>query len=212
MILKKKLYNNLFVPGQKTDITQREILKTLDEIKDILIFKHNSLFLHLVNNLKNKVQIFGLHFASLDIRQEASIHGTVIESLIGKVKDIPENYSSLNDDEKIKILSNLQPIDPSLLNGDEIQRDTIESVQVVKQIQRYNGVQGCNRYIISQCNSALNAIEVYGLFLLGGWKKEELNIDIVPLFETIDDLKGAASIMKKLYTKRRVQAAFEKKE
>jgi phosphoenolpyruvate carboxylase len=198
--LEKKLYNNLFVPGQKTDITQREILKTLDEIKDILIFKHNSLFLHLVNNLKNKVQIFGLHFASLDIRQEASIHGTVIESLIGKVKNIPENYSSLNDDEKIKILSNLQPIVPSLLIGDEIQRDTIESVQVVKQIQRYNGVQGCNRYIISQCNSALNAMEVYGLFLLGGWKKEELNIDIVPLFETIDDLKGAASIMKKLYT------------
>ena len=195
--LEKKLYNNLFVPGQKTDITQNEILKTLDEIREILIYKHNSLFLHLVNNLKNKVQIFGLHFASLDIRQEASIHGTVIESLIGK--EVPGNYSSLNEDEKIKILSNLLPIDLSLLTGDEIQKDTIESVQVVKQIQKYNGVQGCNRYIISQCNSALNAMEVYGLFLLGGWKKEELNIDIVPLFETIDDLKGAASIMRKLY-------------
>ena len=198
--LEKKLYNNLFVPGQKTDITQNEILKTLDEIRDILIHKHNSLFLHLVNNLKNKVQIFGLHFASLDIRQEASIHGTVIESLIGKEAGIPGNYASLNEDEKIKILSGLQPIDPSLLTGDEIQKDTIESVQVVKQIQKYNGVQGCNRYIISQCNSALNAMEVYGLFLLGGWKKEELNIDIVPLFETIDDLKGAAAIMRKLYT------------
>ena len=32
-------------------------------------------------------------------------------------------------------------------------------------------------------------MEVYGLFLLGGWTKEELNIDIVPLFETIDDLE-----------------------
>jgi phosphoenolpyruvate carboxylase len=198
--LENKLYNNLFVPGQKTDITQEEILKTLNEIREILIYKHNSLFLHLVNNLKNKVQMFGLHFASLDIRQESSIHGTVIESLIGKVKEFPENYSLLNEDEKIKVLSNLQAIDISLLNGDPIQKDTIESVQVVKQIQKYNGVQGCNRYIISQCNSALNAMEVYGLFLLGGWKKEELNVDIVPLFETIDDLKGAAEIMKKLYT------------
>jgi phosphoenolpyruvate carboxylase len=197
--LERKLYNNIFVPGQKTDITKAEILKTLDEIRDILIYKHNSLFLHLVNNLKNKVQIFGLHFASLDIRQEASIHGSVIESLIGKVKDIPENYSSLNEDEKIKILTNLRPIDLSLLTGDEIQKDTIESVQAVKQIQKFNGEQGCNRYIISQCNSALNAMEVYGLFLLGGWKKEELNVDIVPLFETIDDLKGAESIMRKLY-------------
>lgn len=198
--LEKKLYNNLFVPGQKTDITQEEILKTLNEIRDILIYKHNSLFLHLVNNLKNKVQIFGLHFASLDIRQESSVHGTVIGSLVGKVKEFPENYSSLGEEEKIKVLSNLQPIDTSMLNGDAIQKDTIESVQVVKQIQKYNGMQGCNRYIISQCNSALNAIEVYGLFLLGGWKKEELNVDIVPLFETIDDLKGAAEIMKKLYT------------
>ena len=198
--LEKKLYNNLFVPGQITDITQSEILKTLNEIRDILIYKHNSLFLHLVNNLKNKVEIFGLHFASLDVRQESSVHGAVIESFAGKTKEIPGNYSSLSEEEKINILSNLQPIDPSLVTGDEIQKDTIESVQVIKQIQKYNGIQGCDRYIISQCNSALNAMEVYGLFLLGGWKKEELNIDIVPLFETIDDLKGAASIMKKLYT------------
>ncbi|HEY5969058.1 MAG TPA: phosphoenolpyruvate carboxylase [Chitinophagaceae bacterium] len=198
--LERKLYNNIFVPGQKTDITKDEILKTLSEIRDIIIYKHNSLFLHLVNNLKNKVQIFGLHFASLDVRQESSVHGAVIESFAGKVKEIPENYSSLKEDEKINILSNLQLIDASLLTGDEIQKDTIESVQVIKQIQKYNGEQGCNRYIISQCNSALNAMEVYGLFLLGGWKKEQLNIDIVPLFETIDDLKGAASIMKKLYS------------
>jgi len=209
--LERKLYNNLFVPGQKTDITQDEILKTLNEIRDILIYKHNSLFLHLVNNLKNKVQIFGLHFASLDIRQEASVHGMVIESLIGKMKEIPENYLSLNEDEKIKILSNLPPIDLAMLTGDEIQKDTIESVQVVKQIQKYNGSKGCNRYIISQCNSALNAMEVYGLFLLGGWKKEELNIDIVPLFETIDDLKGAASIMRKLYNNEEYQQHLKRR-
>ena len=209
--LERKLYNNIFVPGQKTDITQNEILKTLDEIRDILIHKHNSLFLHLVNNLKNKVQIFGLHFASLDLRQESSVHGTVIESLIGTVKELPENYSSLNEDEKIKILSDLQPIDQSILTGDELQKDTVESVQTVKQIQRFNGMQGCNRYIISQCNSALNAMEVYGLFLLGGWKKEELNIDIVPLFETIDDLKGAASIMRKLYNNSEYQQHLKRR-
>ena len=55
--------------------------------------------------------------------------------------------------------------------------------------------------MISQCNSALNVMEVYALFLLGGWKKEELTVDIVPLFETIDDLAHASAIMKKLYYK-----------
>jgi len=198
--LERKLYNNLFVPGQKTDITKKEILKTLNEIRDILIFRHNSLFLHLVDSLKNKVEIFGLHFASLDIRQESSIHGAVLESLAGKINGIPGNYSSFNEEEKIKTLLELQPVDQELLTGDEIQKDTIAVLQAVKQIQRYNGVQGCNRYIISQCNSALNAMEVYGLFLLAGWKKEDLNVDIVPLFETIDDLKEAAAIMQKLYT------------
>jgi phosphoenolpyruvate carboxylase len=209
--LEKKLYNNIFVPGQKTDITRNEIIETLDEIRSILIYKHNSLFLHLVNNLKNKVEIFGLHFASLDVRQESSIHGTVIESFAGKIKELPEQYSSFNEDEKIKILSNLSPVDVKFLSGDEIQKDTIESIQVIKQIQRYNGVHGCNRYIISQCNSALNAFEVYGLFLLAGWKKEEMNVDIVPLFETIDDLKGAASIMKKLYNNAEYQQHLKRR-
>ena len=42
-------------------------------------------------------------------------------------------------------------------------------------------------------------IEVFGLFLLGGWKPDELSIDIIPLFETVDDLQNAANAMQKLY-------------
>jgi phosphoenolpyruvate carboxylase len=42
-------------------------------------------------------------------------------------------------------------------------------------------------------------LEVYGLFLLAGWKKEELNIDIIPLFETVEDLQNAEAVMKSLY-------------
>jgi phosphoenolpyruvate carboxylase len=45
----------------------------------------------------------------------------------------------------------------------------------------------------------LNVMEVYGLFILCGWQKKEMNIDIVPLFETIDDLQNAATILKTLY-------------
>jgi phosphoenolpyruvate carboxylase len=82
---------------------------------------------------------------------------------------------------------------------DPVHKDTINTISSVKTIQQYNGAEGCNRYIISQCNSALNAMEVYGLFLLGGWSKEEMNIDIVPLFETIDDLGRAADVMRTLY-------------
>src|SRR5206468_1982826 len=78
--------------------------------------------------------------------------------------------------------------------------DTFHTVQAVKTIQLEDAVDGCYRYVISQCNSALHVIEVYALYLLGDWKKEQLTVDIVPLFETIDDLQHAAAIMKKLYS------------
>ena len=61
------------------------------------------------------------------------------------------------------------------------EQDSIDVLGVIKTIQYNNGEEGCNRYIISHCNSALNVMEVYGLFLLGGWKRKNLTVDIVPL-------------------------------
>ena len=198
--LENKLYNNLFIPGLKTRLTKEEILQTLEQIRHIIIHQHNGLFLHTVNSLINKIEVFGLHFASLDIRQESSVHGKLLEALAATKHVLPENYAGLSDKEKIQILSALnQTADPDILE-DAIHRDTLKSIAGIKTIQQFNGPEGCSRYVISQCNSALNAMEVYGLFLLGGWKPEEMNIDIVPLFETIDDLQEAAEVMKTLYT------------
>ena len=198
--IEKKLYTNLFTPEQKTDLSKIEILQTLNEIRNILIHRHNSLFLHLVDSLINKVEVFGLHFATLDIRQDSSVHTSIIESLAGRVEGIPTSYVQLSIDEKIEILASLKSFDVEGLDGDPIFKDTFRSIKAIRQIQLSNGEEGCNRYIISQCTSALNAMEVVGLFLLSGWKSEEMNIDIIPLFETIDDLKNAAAVMQQLYT------------
>lgn len=196
--LEMKLYNNIFIPGNRTDLTKEEVLQYLMEIRNIIVHEHNGLFLYLLDNLISKVEVFGLHFASLDIRQESTIHGMVLETLAEKEKILPSNYSELNEQEKIEVLSNISA--KANAEGYEgIVKDTLLSAQAVKTIQNFNGTQGCYRYIISQCTSALNMMEVYGLFLLSGWKKEELNVDIVPLFETIDDLKRAPEVMKQLY-------------
>ncbi|MFL5809120.1 MAG: phosphoenolpyruvate carboxylase, partial [Flavisolibacter sp.] len=196
--LELKLYNNIFIPGSRTSLTKEEILESLFEIRNILIHQHNGLFLHLLDNLIHKVQVFGLHFASLDIRQESSVHNTVLEAIAETEKILPANYAELNDEEKINLLVTTQgKTDPELYEG--LTKETLESFAAVKTVQQHNGSQGCNRYIISQCNSALNVLEVYGLFLLNGWKKSNLPIDIVPLFETIDDLRNAPAIMKQLY-------------
>lgn len=197
--LEEKLYNNIFIPEWKSGLNKQEIITSLKQIREILIYQHNSLFLHLVDNLISKVYVFGLHFATLDIRQESSVHGKVLQKIAEKEKLIPENYQTLSSEEKIKILSEASGnADPDLYS-DNLIKDTLETVSIVRKIQQANGPEGCNRYIISQCNSAVNVMEVYGLFMLTGWKKEELNIDIVPLFETVDDLQRAADIMKELY-------------
>lgn len=197
--LEKKLYDNIFIPEKKTNLTSAEIFDDLNSIRDIIVHQHNGLFLHLVDDLINKVQAFGLHFASLDIRQESSVHNTVLEAIAAKEKCLPPGYAQLTDKQKIKALMAVTGTASPDLYDDALVKDTLESIKAVKNIQEYNGEKGCNRYVISQCNSAINVIEVYGLFLLNGWQKEQMHIDIVPLFETVDDLKHAPAIMQALY-------------
>ncbi|MEO6722655.1 MAG: phosphoenolpyruvate carboxylase [Ferruginibacter sp.] len=198
--LEKELYNNIFIPGKRTPLSKEGILRSLNKIKEILVYKHNGLFLHLITNLMNKVNIFGLHFASLDVRQESSVHNQVLEAIAERSAALPPDYAALNNEEKIAILTSVTSTVKEVMSGDEMAADTIATIKAIKTIQDFNGEFGCNRYIISQCNSALNVLEVYGLFLLSGWDKLNLSVDIVPLFETVDDLQRAAAIMDTLYS------------
>ncbi len=192
--LEKQLYDNIFIPGYQTDLSVQYIIDELNKIKEIIVYQHNGLFLHLINNLINKVNVFGLHFASLDVRQESTVHNTVLAAVHGGA------YSKLNAEEKINFCTGATEVAAANNYSDPLVQDTVENLYGIKKIQQLNGEAGCNRYIISQCNSALNVLEVYGLFLSCGWKPESLTIDIVPLFETITDLQNAASVMQTLYT------------
>jgi phosphoenolpyruvate carboxylase len=195
--LEARLYSDIFIPDSPATLTKDEILSALTEIRDIIIHQHNSLFLHLVDQLLGKVQVFGLHFATLDIRQESSVHGDVLRAIAEK-GGVPAGYEQLDEAGKINVLVHAGGhADPAAFEG--MEKDTLQSIEAIRTIQQRNGEQGCNRYIISQCGSALNVLEVYGLCLLTGWKAEELRLDIVPLFETIDDLQRAPAIMKELY-------------
>lgn len=209
--LETKLYENIFIPGQRTALTQSEILNTLFEIKNILIQQHSSLFIHLVDNLINKVATFGLHFASLDVRQESSVHNKVLEAMAAKSAGVPKEYAGWSETEKISFLSSNNKAAQEVSYEDLLVTDTLESIQTIKTIQEQNGEQGCNRYIISQCNSALNVLEVFGLFVLCGWDRDDMDIDVVPLFETVDDLQRAGGIMKTLYENTHYQQHLQRR-
>lgn len=197
--LEQKLYQSIYTKNQTSDLSAREILCFLEEIRQMLREKHGGLFLGLVSDLIYKVETFGLFFAALDIRQEASIHGRVLEEIAAKTDSLPKNYASLDEAEKINSLVGVSHSIEADSLDDELAKDTLKTIAAVKTIQRQNGEAGCHRYVISQCRSALNAVEVYGLFRLAGWQAEELTIDIVPLFETVNDLKSAAQVMRSLF-------------
>ena len=197
--LELRLHNQLFESNQE-QITKEELINRLVKIKLLLIYNHNNLFVELVEELISKIEIFGLHFASLDVRQDSSVHVNLIDFIAANAELLPTDYAQLSESEKIDALTNVHALkDFSILTND-LHKDTLEVIQYVKTIQKVNGEHGCNRYIISQCNSAVNVMEVFGLFLMGGWSKNELSVDIIPLFETVDDLREAAIIMEKLYS------------
>ncbi|HXH70603.1 MAG TPA: phosphoenolpyruvate carboxylase, partial [Pyrinomonadaceae bacterium] len=197
--IEQKLYQNLYATEQITGLTKQEMFEPLIEIRRILLEKHDGLFVHLVNDLIYKVELFGLFFASLDIRQEASVHARILEYIASHSEVLPSNYQSLTDEQKIETLLNVRQSLNADAFEDELVKDTLETIAAVKTIQRQNSAAGCERYIISQCQTALNAVEVYGLFLLAGWQAEEMSVDIVPLFETVSDLQNAANVMRQLY-------------
>jgi phosphoenolpyruvate carboxylase len=88
----------------------------------------------------------------------------------------------------------------SLKFEDPFCSELIGSMDAIAQIQEQNGIQGCQRYIISNCQSAIDIVRVYQLAKLILGKGETLPLDIVPLFETIDDLAHARDIMEEMYS------------
>ena len=195
--LENRLYQNAF-QTEFDDLTKAEIIESLEAIRVNIIEKHHGLFVQLVENLIEKVEIFGLFFAALDIRQDSGVHARILEEIFRE--NFPDtNYAAVSAAEKIEILLNVATEIAPPDSADELLKDTLENIRAVKEIQTANGAPACERYIISHCESALNVIEVFGLFKLGGWRAEDLTVDIVPLFETISDLRNAPQIMRELY-------------
>ena len=197
--LERKLQDKTYNIEQDKHLTKDEFLETLREIRETLINKHSGLFVNLVNDLIYKVESFGWHFAALDIRQESSEHSQMYEHIAAHSDALPDDYKNLTDEEKISAILNISKSVNADDFTDELTEDTLKTVAAIKTIQEKNGIEGCHRYIISQCQSALNAMEVFGLFLLGGWKTDAITVDIMPLFETVVDLQNAADVMRQLY-------------
>jgi len=197
--LEEKLYRNIYLPDEKINLTSDEILSLLFEIRDLLISEHNQLFIESVDLLIRKVQLFGLHFASLDIRQDSSIHTSLLRNIARKSDLLPDDFDTLDESQQVSRLVSIQGSFDQELLEDEVEKDVLDTITAVRTIQSVNGESACHRYIISHSRGPLDVITVFGLFLLAGWEKEKINMDIVPLFESIEDLENASAVMEQLY-------------
>ncbi|RVU00815.1 phosphoenolpyruvate carboxylase [Mucilaginibacter limnophilus] len=200
--LEKLLYQNAFNPQREPHDVQEELLSLLQSIHKTLITDHDSLFVDVVEGMIRKVRLFGCYFATLDIRQDSRILRNVFKYASEKISEagIKPEYFEFDEAKKLK---NIKFNEADFLcpdDADEMTKDTLNTIRLVKKIQHGNGEKACQRFIISNCQQASDILQLIDLFLWSGWEKDHLPIDFVPLFETVNDLQHAAGVMEKLYT------------
>lgn len=201
--IERKIYLRSF-GNQMLYSNAQELLDDLLEAREIIVQQHGGLFVEMLDDLLLKVKLFGFHFATLDLRQDSRKIDQVWDSIFDASHTLNKSISKadfdrLPESDQITALLSFSADIASLPVDDEFARETINSIKAIKDIQSTNGHDGCHRYIISNNQKAVHVIKVYALAknLFGGGK--ELPVDIVPLFETINDLAQAPAIMESLY-------------
>ncbi len=195
--LRAKLYVTMF-DSTKT-IAYEDILAPLLAIRTLLISDYKSLYLEELDILIDKVKIFKTHFATLDIRQNHSVHEDVVEAILKKENLITDSIDELDKDTLVSILLK-KDFHVSADQFDEgLIRETVLNISQLKEIQRKNGETGCNRYIISNSEDIYSVLYVFGLLRWCCWEKEAMPMDIIPLFESMDGMKNSETIMSELF-------------
>ena len=159
-----------------------------------------------LKKLIRQVELFGFHLAKLDIRQHSSLHSTAISEITERIKLI--NYRDMTEDERFQWLSkeidNLRPLIPQWVTLSEETSEVLETLKWVKRSIEEISPEAIDTYIVSMTESASDILEVLLLAKETGLYFADNNdiisrLNIVPLFETIDDFRRAPEIMRKLY-------------
>lgn len=160
-----------------------------------------------LDNLIAQVEIYGFYLAQLDFRQESSRHSEAIEEIAQYLQVLPKKYTELSEQEKIDwLVSELKtrrPLIPPEMPFGERTCESINTLKVLRKLQQEFGLQMCHTYIISMSNDVSDVLEVLLLAKEAGLYDPASGIStvrIVPLFETVDDLRKAPDIMRYLFS------------
>ncbi len=147
--------------------------------------------------LERMVQCFGFHLAKLDIRQNSSFHDKAVQQLL-QAASIPDNlFTEWPEDKRLAFLSKeLQTHRPFLAQGVSMGSEAEQVISCYRTIKTHidlYGTDGIGTLIVSMTRSLSDLLVPY-LFLRETGIPYDL-LQIVPLFETINDLKNAPAIL-----------------
>ncbi|NES99111.1 MAG: phosphoenolpyruvate carboxylase [Sphaerospermopsis sp. SIO1G2] len=159
-----------------------------------------------LEHLISQVEIFDFHLTQLDIRQESSRHSDAINEILQYLQVLPQAYDELSEEQRVAWLTGelktRRPLIPAELPFSEKTNDIIQTFRTVRFLQQEFGINICQTYIISMCREVSDVLEV---LLLA--KEARLfdpaiavgTIRVVPLFETVEDLRRSQTVMRELF-------------
>lgn len=159
-------------------------------------------------NLIRQVEAFGFHLASLDVRQHSERHAKALSELL-QAAGVMSNYAALDEDAKVELLTreilNPRPLLPAAHTLSEESENVLGVFDVVRRAHLEMGMETVEAYVISMTHGVSDMLEVLllskeaGLLRVQSDGVVESDLDIVPLFETIDDLHRSSGLMRSLF-------------
>jgi phosphoenolpyruvate carboxylase len=159
-----------------------------------------------LDHLLMQVEIFGFNLAQLDLRQESSAHSDALSEVITYLQILPHDYSQLPEPQKVLWLATelqtRRPLVPTELPFSERTNEIIETFRMLRRLQQEFGAEiGCT-YIISMSHDTSDLLEVLLLAKEAGLYDPATGcgtLQVVPLFETVEDLKKAPIVLTELF-------------
>ncbi|MBY0575510.1 MAG: phosphoenolpyruvate carboxylase [Gallionellaceae bacterium] len=187
--------------------TPQEFIGDLDVLIGSLL-KHGALHLARgrIADLRRSAEVFGFHLAPLDMRQHSAIHEQTVSELLSHSSG-KANYKDLDEAMRREVLlAALQagkPLISDLEQYTPVAQGELRIMQAAAQIQRRFGCAALPNHIISKTDAVSDMLELALMLqqagLLEGGDVPRLHVNIIPLFETIEDLRGCGSIMDELF-------------
>lgn len=183
--------------------TAKEFKEDLQVIYDSLIEHHGeALVTGDLTELLQAVDVFGFFLASIDMRQDSSVHEACVAELLASA-NIVKDYSSLSEEEKCQLLLKQLLEDPRILSAthepkSELLQKELEIFKTARQLKDALGEEVIKQNIISHSTSVSDLLELAIMLKEVGLIDENgTRVQIVPLFETIEDLDNSCETMEK---------------